>query len=224
MSARTLRLAVASVLQGVARRLIDGRQAKRVRPWFDVDGDETLRLTYPLVPSSTVLDVGGYKGQWASDIFSRYLCEVHIFEAVPALADTIAARFRQNPKIVVHSFGLGDREGEGSISVLGDRSSIYLGGDDCVPVRIRPAATALDELGISDVDLMKVNVEGAEYDLLGNLLEHGWVTRVRDLQIQFHDFVPDAEERMTELQARLQETHELTYQYPYVWENWRRRP
>ena len=31
----------------------------------------------------------------------------------------------------------------------------------------------------------------------------------------------EAGRRMDGLQVRLRETHALTYQYPFVWENWR---
>jgi predicted transcriptional regulator len=45
--------------------------------------------------------------------------------------------------------------------------------------------------------------------------------RVRDLQIQFHNFVPDAEKRAEAITRQLSATHELTYKFYFVWENWR---
>jgi hypothetical protein len=39
-----------------------------------------------------VFDVGGYEGQWSSDIFSKYVCHIHIFEPVPEYAEQIASR------------------------------------------------------------------------------------------------------------------------------------
>jgi hypothetical protein len=50
------------------------------------------------------------------------------------------------------------------------------------------------------------------------------VRQIENIQVQFHDFVPDAEGRMQRIQEKLAQTHELTYQYLFVWENWRRRP
>jgi hypothetical protein len=44
--------------------------------------------------------------------------------------------------------------------------------------------------------------------------------RERRIQVQFHDFVADADRRMAAIQSRLRATHHTTYQYPYVWENW----
>jgi hypothetical protein len=49
------------------------------------------------------------------------------------------------------------------------------------------------------------------------------VTGMRDIQVQFHDFVPDAEHRMRRIQQALEATHDLTFEYPFVWENWRRK-
>ena len=44
----------------------------------------------------------------------------------------------------------------------------------------------------------------------------------KNLQIQFHDFIIDnAEERMKNIQNKLSKTHEITYQYNFVWENWK---
>ena len=70
---------------------------------------------------------------------------------------------------------------------------------------------------------MKVNIEGGEYELLEHLLDRALIGRIEHLQVQFHDFVPDAERRMKALQARLPLTHALEWQYEFVWESWRRR-
>ena len=45
--------------------------------WFDIKGDKTLRLQYPLNEESIVFDLGGYHGQWASDIFNKYMCNIN---------------------------------------------------------------------------------------------------------------------------------------------------
>jgi hypothetical protein len=42
-------------------------------------------LEYDLNADSVCIDIGGYEGQWASDIFGRYGCTIHVFEPVPLL-------------------------------------------------------------------------------------------------------------------------------------------
>ena len=64
-------------------------QALRVVPWFRDNGDKTLRLNYELNEKSVVIDLGGYEGQWAADIFCKYVCSIHVFEPVKKFADNI---------------------------------------------------------------------------------------------------------------------------------------
>jgi hypothetical protein len=83
---------------------------RRVRPWFAEDGDYTYRLNYDsLDKNSIVVDLGGYKGQWASDIFSKYQSRVFVFEPVAAYFNFIKDRFKANPNISVFQLALGNR-------------------------------------------------------------------------------------------------------------------
>ena len=66
-----------------------------------------------------------------------------------------------------------------------------------------------------------VNIEGAEYELLEDLIRSNFISAIRMLQVQFHDFVDDAEPRMQAIQELLAGTHELTMQHRFVWENWK---
>ena len=206
-------------------RLGTPRLSPELREWRSIDGDGTLRLDYDLGPDSLVLDVGGYEGQWASDIVARYGCQVHVFEPVPEYAGRIERRFARNPLVTVHQAGLAEEEGAALLSVSDDASSHVGGGagGEQVEVRLMGVEEFLEGLGRERVDLMKLNIEGAEYDLIGKLIDSGLVERVLDLQVQFHDFVPDAERRMRELRERLSLTHRATWSYDFVWENWRRR-
>lgn len=196
------------------------RQALRVIPWFRDNGDKTHRLHYDLHASSIVFDLGGYEGQWASDIFAMYQCHIHVFEPLPAYAANISARFRANQQISVHDFGLAAEDHCSTLAINGDASSIYKTGLETTDIQLKSVAHFLEDNKITAIDLMKINIEGAEYDLLTYLISSGIINRIRNIQVQFHDFVPDAEIRMLEIQKKLSLTHELTYQYPFVWENW----
>lgn len=210
-------------LARVGRALYQSPQEQRVEAWFRDRGDRTLRLDYELDGRSLVFDLGGFEGQWASDLFARYGCSIWVFEAAPEFSRAVVHRFAHNPRIRVFPFGLGERTKEMTLSLDGDASSGYMAGSTTTEARIIAASEFLSEHRVERIDLMKVNIEGAEYDLLDHLLETGWTSRIVDLQVQFHDFVPGAEARMRAIQRRLSATHELTWQYEFVWENWRRR-
>jgi FkbM family methyltransferase len=197
-------------------------QEKRVRPWYKVNGDKTLRLDYDLGSDSVVFDVGGYEGQWASDLFSKYQCHIHVFEPVPQYARAIEQRFKRNPKIQLHRFGIAETNKKVDLIINEASSSSYRGKGENISIQLKPVEWFLKKYKINHVDLMKLNIEGAEYDLLEHMLKVGLVPKVSNFQIQFHDFAPNAERRMRTIQRELSKTHHLTYQFRYVWENWER--
>lgn len=189
--------------------------------WRSDCGDETLRIQYDLGPDSLVFDVGGYKGQWASDIYSAYCCSIHVFEPVHAFASSIRKRFAQNPKIVVHESGLAGETRRALISISADGSSVYRQGGYTEEVSLVRITDFMRQAGIHHIDLMKVNIEGGEYSLLADLIETELVTRIGDILVQFHSVDSADVERMLKTQQLLRHTHELTWQYPLVWENWK---
>lgn len=196
-------------------------QQQRVQSWFQSEGDKTLRLNYDLNASSLVLDLGGHTGQWASDIFSMYCCTIHIFEPVIEFASDIKQRFVKNKKIFVHNFGLSNENKMVKILIDGTSSSVYKEGEDFGSGRLVKAINFLQDNHIEKIDLMKINIEGGEYDLLEHLIDSAYVKYIKNIQVQFHDFVPNAEQRMLMIQKELEKTHTLAYQYLFVWENWR---
>ncbi len=204
---------IAEKLRGIPR-------PQQVKKWFAANGDKTLRINYDLNKNSIVFDVGGYEGNWASDIFNKYGCTIHCFEPVKKFADKIKNRFSPNPKIIVYNVGLSNTNQKANISHSADGSSIFR-GTGSEEITLVNVIDFLDKNKITKVDLMKINIEGGEYDLLEYLIQQNSVTRFQNLQIQFHDFMPRARERMKNIQKNLEKTHALTYQFEFVWENWK---
>lgn len=210
-------------LQNKPTKSYDEVQAQRVAPWFADNGDKTLRLNYRLNDMSIVFDLGGYEGQWASDIYAKYRSKIYVFEPMPEYASNIEKRFLHNPDIRVFRFGLAEKDKKVELSVDADASSSLKNSEKTVQVELRSADSFIAQQRIKTIHLMKINIEGGEYDLLDSLISSGNVNKVKNIQVQFHDFFPEAEQRMLNIQKKLRRTHRLTYQYPFVWENWERK-
>lgn len=204
-------------------RPLPTKQSLRVIPWFKKNGDSTYRVEYDLNENSLVFDLGGYEGQWASAIFCKYACTIHIFEPYNPFAENIQKRFQRNSKIHVHRFGLAQNSHSSKLSISADASSVFKRGENVVTVEMIKASDFINDNRIEKIDLMKINIEGGEYDLLDHLIENGIVVKTDNIQVQFHDFVENAESRMRSIQSRLSNTHYLTYQFEFVWENWARK-
>jgi len=132
----------------------------------------------------------------------------------------IKKRFEQNKNICVFPFGMADSDCEMSIGIEGDKSSLYKKSKNNEIIRLKNFKEFFVNQQMEYIDLIKINIEGAEYDLLEHIINEGMIGFIGNLQIQFHSFVEDAEVRMKNIKKKLSQTHKLTWQYPFVWENW----
>lgn len=180
------------------------------------------RYRYALTPESVVIDAGGYQGEFADEIYRRYGCYVHVFEPWLEHWRNISAKFLGVGKIRVHNFGIGGHDRHEEFRWKGSMTGSFADGTDCAMVKIRDAASVVDELG-GDIALAKINIENMEYEVLERLLESGRVNNVDRLQIQFHSQAPDYEARYRAIRSGLLKTHDITWESPFVWENYERR-
>ena len=191
-----------------------------VRTWFSHDGDNTHRLNYDLNENSIVFDLGGYHGEWTQKIFNKYKCFVHVFEPIPNLYKQICKKFSGNEKIKVYNFGFSDIDKKINIFLNNDGSSFYTSGKDIVECEVKSILEFLKSNNFKKIDLMKINIEGDEYPVLKTLLDNNIVNIFTDIQVQFHDFIPNSYQLRKDIHDKISETHKLTYNYDFVWENW----
>jgi FkbM family methyltransferase len=207
----------------VLRLLVLDRKSIAIVMWRLRRGDSTLRLHYDLGPESLVFDVGGYRGEFVEQVTARFDCRVHVFEPVPQYCAEIREKLGGNPKVTINCVGLSDTTRTETISVDGAASSVVKQAGERTEIRLVDIGEYLAPMGRPRIDLIKINIEGAEYALLERMHELGLIERCRDIQIQFHDFVGDAEARRDKLRRMLAATHDLTYDYYFIWENWHLR-
>lgn len=193
--------------------------------WKAQKGDQELRLEYDLNEQSVVFDMGGFDGNWSAEIYARYRSKIEIFEPYPPFAKAISKRFENNPDVKIHTLGLGRKSERKMLAVDSASTSIFKTeeSDNVVEIELQSAIQFLEKNNFRQIDLMKINIEGGEYELLEHLIAHGWMEKINSFQIQFHHFVPDAKSRMKAIQNELSKTHEATWQFEFLWENWQKK-
>jgi len=214
-----------SVLGNLRYRFFPSKKQKIAKRWRMEGGDFQKRYEYDLSRESLVFDIGGYLGDWTSEIYSRYRCNIMIFEPVEEFADAISNRFSNIKNIHVFQIGLGGYTRDEIIAVSENASSIFMGSKGMhhmQNIRVVDIAEWISERDIGEISLMKVNIEGAEYELIERIIESNIIVTVKDLQIQFHEINKKSRSRMRKIQKNLEVTHYPTYQYEFVWENWTR--
>lgn len=215
-----LRVRSKKMLLRLRIKFFPNEHEREVKKYFRDGGDEKFRYEYPLNNDSLVLDFGGFKGQWASDIYSRYNCRILVFEPVKSFAGNISERFKHNSNIEVFSFALGNNRRQDVIALEDNSSSIYIDSGIKEKIQFEDALDFFNNKIFQNVDLMKINIEGGEYELLARLIETGLIKKIKNIQVQFHNYGPDDKMHMENICLELSKTHFATYQYKFVWENW----
>lgn len=202
---------------------LDAKRQQIVNDWKEQEGEKRLRYEYDLPAHPVVFDLGGFEGDWSSEIAARYQAKIELFEPHPVFAANIEKRFKNNSDINIHVFGLGVRDEKLNLGTDAESTSTFKTKNtaNVVEVDLKNAKDFIQKGNFQQIDLIKINIEGGEFELLEHLIEEGLITKFKELQIQFHHFVPNARKRMKAIQDELAKTHELTYQFEFLWENWK---
>jgi FkbM family methyltransferase len=181
---------------------------------------------FPLKQQSLILDLGAYHGDWTHTMVELYHCQAHVFEPNPTAFRQLGKRLSNIKTVHGHAYGLAHKTIEAKLYLQGRESSLYPATKhrenlEFTPIHLHEAKAFFERYRIAWVDLMKLDIEGGEYDLLNHLIETGWIKKIKNVLVQFHYHVPNATERIHALQKALSQTHTLTFQEEYVWENWR---
>jgi len=191
------------------------------RKWKKEKADH-LNYEYPLDENSVVFDLGGYSGDWSNVIYNRYQCNIFIFEPASLFHNKIKKRFENKEKIHIFNFGLSNSTCESKIFLNRDGSSVYKikNSSSYEIIKLKDIIETIKDLNIKSIDLLKINIEGSEYAVLPRLINSNYVKICRNIQIQFHKFIENADNLRIKIQEDLSKTHHLTYNYPWIHENW----
>ncbi len=190
--------------------------------WINDEGDINHRLSYELNENSIIIDAGGYKGEWAQKALNKFNCNIYIFEPVKSYYNGIVNKFKDNKKVHVYNFGLSGEDKEMDISLSEDSSSVFsVDGKGTEKIQLKSLVNFLESNNIEKVDLIKINIEGGEYDLLEDIINKGKAKCFANIQVQFHRFVEDCVERRNKIRENIAKTHQNTFDYEFIWEGWK---
>jgi FkbM family methyltransferase len=139
-----------------------------------------------------VFDAGANVGDWTASALAAGAERVHAFEIAPTTRAQLSARFATDARVRIADSGLASTAGIVRVSVNSRNSTIassvitQLGPDDAIiecPV-ITGDQYCVDN-GVEQVDFLKIDVEGADIDVLRGFDAMLAAGRVRTLQFEF---------------------------------------
>lgn len=129
-------------------------------------------LAGSLDAESVVIDVGlGEDLTFSWSLMQRYGCSVHGFDPTPRSLAYVAAHSKEG--FFVHPFGIAARAGPAEFFLPANET--HVSGaivphahlqTSAITVQMLTLPLALERIGASRVDLLKIDIEGAEFDLL----------------------------------------------------------
>jgi FkbM family methyltransferase len=183
--------------------------------------DEVLLRGLTLGKDSTVLDIGGYRGDLSNKVYEKFEPYIHVFEPVPVYNTFILERFKQNNKIKVHPYGLSELNELRTFFLCDEATGERVVGKE-VLVPFHPLSEIFQKLP-NVIDLVVINIEGGEYELIKLLHKTNEIKRIRNILIQFHRFNQIDTIRYLIARVRLRKNFKTDWRYRFVWEKWSKK-
>ncbi len=145
----------------------------------------------------------------------------YIFEPIYKFYKSINKKFENVDNVLVFPFGLYDEDKSIPLELNFDRTSHSgeLDVDSQYELsNLKSISNFIIEKKIEQIDLLKLNVEGAEYEILDNLISTNLIGTVKTLLIQFHLNQSSDYSKYKILKKKILKTHDCEFQSIFVWE------
>jgi FkbM family methyltransferase len=159
--------------------------------------------TSGLGPDSVVYSMGvGNNVAWDVALIERFGLTVHAFDPTPACIGWVGEQALP-PKFRFHPVGVAARDGVARFRAPRRGFNYTPAASDetsTVAAPVRRLSTLMRELGHEYLDVLKLDIEGGEYDVLADLLAES--LPVRQLLVEFHHNFPTIPFARTESAVR----------------------
>jgi FkbM family methyltransferase len=143
----------------------------------------------PLTKDSVVVDAGAHHGEFSAEIIRRFGCRCHLVEANPRLVETLIVAGAES----ITPAALDARDGRGMLHVSEnpEATGLFDAGFATTSVEVETIslATLMQRLDIAKIDILKLDIEGAEFDLIAST-PNQILQRIDQIAVEFHDFKP----------------------------------
>lgn len=164
-----------------------------------------------------VVDVGGYRGDYAQAVIDRFDCWVMVFEPNLEMAAQIKERFKSNLCVKVEPVALAEEEGLERLFIREDGSSLFeewAGTKEWKGVSVHKLSDYLREFNDDLPKIVKLNCEGSEYGIIKDLENNDLLSQIDEILVQFHK-VPNWVILRRQAEKILSQTHEKVYDYKW---------
>jgi FkbM family methyltransferase len=194
---------------------------KREQKWLKEDGELVKKNDFDFLNSnSVVLDIGGYTGEFIVPLFCKYASNIICYEPVPKYFNELKRRFLKNTnKVTLINKAVGAKNGFIQLNIAEAATSSFARPENntgcSFTVEVEGIIDIVNRLG--KVDLLSLNCEGAEYEILDELIVNQLSGCIQTIFVQFHEVENNSDVKRINIINNLSLTHNLIYDYEWVW-------
>lgn len=188
--------------------------------WFLLNR-EKLKFKVKLKSNGLVLDFGGYVGDFTSKLLKlNPNMSFLIFEPVPHFFKKCKNRFSKNQNVSVLPYGVTSNGRRIDLTIDGPRTRT-----NELDKNLIFASKPITEIlaGLDQVELMKMNIEGLEYECLFSIIQSDSIKKVNYLLVQFHNFRIEDQNNYLEITQLISEDFIRVFSYKWKWELWQKK-
>ena len=207
-------------IYGVKLFLREGQSDASI--WF-LFNRENFKYEIDFKSDGLVLDIGSYLGEYTEKLLKKNPAMTFwLYEPIPEYYKVCSDRFRDRETIFVYQRAVSADGRNIRMQVDGLRSRQELG--------ISPEVLEIASIGIqkifdsaSEVELLKMNIEGMEYECLDQLILSNSLIKAKNLLIQFHNFEREDVNNRDRVRKALERDFTNVYTFEWMWELWIRK-
>lgn len=204
-----------NILSKIKNFFFNEIQTKEYLQFISDGGDELIFKNIILNDNSVTIDGGGFDGEFTDEILKKNCQNIYIYEPDPDFFKNLIRKYQLNNKVKILNLALFDKDKKMNLSENSNASSIM---ESTNKGRIINAVDVYNEFKkFEKIDLFKLNIEGAEYDVLLRLIEKNELNKVKYLLVQFHKEHDLAEVKYNNILPKITKEFDVIFNYKYVW-------
>ncbi len=200
------------------RKTFIATQIKIQKTWMGSTYGGFFVHTPPLRNNATVLSFGvGNDITFDLELMAATGCQVHTFDPTRGVEKFIESYLKEHPQLTFTPIGLSTEKKEAyfyppenpehvSCSVIPNMAA----KDLAYTVKMKDLTTIIREMGLSKINLLKLDIEGAEYDVIPNILEAPF--SIDQILMEIHpDLLASGRKKSQELLEKFQQSGYLIF-------------
>tara|TARA_X000000950_G_C13816566_1_gene620079 strand:- start:747 stop:1394 length:648 start_codon:yes stop_codon:yes gene_type:complete len=203
------------VIKKIKKIFFKNTQTKEYLQFIEDGGDRIIFENIKLNINSVIIDGGGFNGEFTDEIIKKKFQKVYIYEPDKIFFEYLKKKYEFKENIEILNYALFNKKQNIILSENSNASSIM---ENSKVGSMVEAVDILDEFKkYKNIDLLKLNIEGAEYEVISRLLKTQELTKIKYLLVQFHREHDLNGTKFEKIFFEISKNYNVIFNYKYVW-------